>query len=84
MNNRKEQWVKAIKVNGVPDGSVGIIKDMDMNGKFLVQWESGNESVIRERGDSYIFINMPQKSFWNFKNLLLILRNKLKQTYYGD
>ena len=78
MNNHKEQWVKAIKVNGVPDGSVGIIKEMDMNGKFLVQWESGNESVIRERGDSYIFIDMPiigqkifilQQKFIGYKKL---------------
>lgn len=78
MTNYKGQWVQAIKVNGVPDGMIGQIQSIGSEGEFYVVWENGEISVIRERGDTYRFIDIPQKKFWNIKNLLLTLLNKLK------
>lgn len=84
MTNYKGHWVQAIKVDGIPAGTTGMIQEMDRDGKFIVVWENGKIGVIRERGDIYRFIDITQKKFWNFKNLFLILRNKLKQIYNGN
>ncbi len=78
MTNYKGQWVQAIKVNGVPNGMIGQIRSIGPEGQFYVAWENGMIGVIRERGDTYRLIDVPQKKFWNIKNLLLTLLNKFK------
>lgn len=85
-NVYRGQWVKAIKVNGVPDNSMGQILFIDHEGRFYVNWENGSTSVIRERGDTYQFIYdyIPQKNIWKIKRLFLILRKTFKKLYYGD
>lgn len=83
MTNYKGHWVQAIKIDGIPAGTMGVIQEMDLDGRFIVAWENGILGVVRERGDIYRIVDIPQKSFWNFKNLLLILRNKFKQIYNG-
>lgn len=84
MTNYNGQWVKAIRVNGVPDNMMGQIRFADSDGKFYVAWENGEMGVIRERGDVYQFVYdyVPQKNIWNIKNLLLVLLNKFKQLFY--
>lgn len=85
MENYKDQWVKAIKVKGVPDNTMGQIRYSDLVGRFYVRWENGTESVIRERGDTYQFVYnyIPQKNIWNIKSLFLVLLKKFKLLYYG-
>jgi hypothetical protein len=86
MGNYKNQWVKAIKVDGVPDNTIGQILYSDNIGRFYVRWENGTMGVIRERGDVYQFIYeyIPQKNIWNIKRLFLLLLKKFKQFYYGN
>ncbi len=76
-NSYKGQMVRAINVLNQPAGRVGVIQYCDSAGRFYVLWENGSTGVIRERGDTYAFVDITQKNIWKFGNLILILRNKL-------
>jgi hypothetical protein len=86
MEKYRNQWVRAIKVDGVPDNMMGKILFLDNMGRFYVKWEDGTRSVIRERGDTYQFVYdyIPQKNIWKIKRLFLILLKKFKRKYYGN
>jgi hypothetical protein len=86
MEKYRNQWVRAIKVNGVPDNMMGKILFLDNIGRFYVKWEDGTRGVIRERGDIYQFVYdyIPQKNIWKIKRLFLILLKKFKRKYYGN
>lgn len=82
MTNFTGQWLEAINVSGRQTGTRGVILSQDSTGKFSVMWESGATGIIRERGDTYCFINPPQNKFCILKIKILTLLNNLKLLYY--
>lgn len=78
MDKYSNQRVESISVIGIPPRTQGTIQFMYPDGSFYIIWDTGLHSVIRERGDSYKFIDKPKKSSWNIKNYFLTLLKQFK------